>query len=229
MPATKAISPSWKGFLVRRAARTTPNRFRNREYASRPIRPRKLPASRPVRSPRPLSAWYTASLQEICMRVWQGVVVAAVAVPLLARAADTSLLDALRKNDVAAVRTVLAAGADSNTRDETGASARMYAAVYSSPDEMRLLIGKGADVNTANANGSTALMWAAGETAKVDLLLQHGADVSMKTRNGTTALIAAGNHGNEDVIRRLVARGADPKATNDIGIGLQSVALFRTD
>ena len=163
------------------------------------------------------------------MKVRHGVVVAAVAVPLLARAADTSVLDALRKNDVAAVRTLLTSGADPNTSDETGASALMYAAVYSSPDEMRLLIGKGADVNGANAYGSTALMWSAGETAKVDLLLQHGANVSRKTRNGTTALIAAGNHGNEDVIRRLVARGADPKATNEIGIGLQSVALFRTD
>ena len=163
------------------------------------------------------------------MRVWQGVVVAAVAVPLLVRAADTSLLEALRKNDVAAVRTLLTAGADPNTRDETGASALMYAAVYSSPDEMRLLIGKGADVNSANANGSTALMWSAGETAKVDLLLQHGANVSAKTKNGTTALIAAGNHGNQDAVRRLVARGADPRATNETGIGLQSVALFRTD
>lgn len=94
------------------------------------------------------------------MKVRRGVVVAAVAVPLLARAADTSLLDALRKHDVEAVRTLRASGADPNTRDETGASELMYAAVYSSPDEMRLLIGKGADVNSAN--------------------------VSAKTRNGTT-------------------------------------------
>src|SRR5262245_58676754 len=89
----------------------------------------------PVRGSARLSAWYTALLQETYMRVRHGVVVAAVAVPLLARAADTSLLDAVRTNDSAAIRTHLASGADPNTKDGTGASALMYAAVYASPDQ----------------------------------------------------------------------------------------------
>ena len=163
------------------------------------------------------------------MRTWLSILAAACTVPLFASAADTSLLDALRQNDSTAVRTLLTSGADANTKDGTGASALMHAALYASKKEMQLLLDKGARVNAANSNGSTALMWAAGDTAKVDLLLERGASVSAKTNDGTTALIAAANHGNVDVIRRLVARGANPRETTKIGIGLQSVALLRTD
>ena len=105
----------------------------------------------------------------------------------------------------------------------------MYAALYASEKEMQILLDKGASANTANSNGSTALMWAAGDTSKVDLLLKRGASVSAKTTDGTTALIAAASHGNADVVRRLVSHGADPRQTTPIGIGVQSVALFRTD
>jgi hypothetical protein len=57
------------------------------------------------------------------MKIWYGVAVAGLALPLLARAADTSLLGALRENDVATVRSLLTSGADPNVKDDTGASA----------------------------------------------------------------------------------------------------------
>src|ERR1022692_3866457 len=60
------------------------------------------------------------------------------------------LLAAIRKGDVSAVQELLRDDADPNSRDETGASALMYAAAFSSPECMRLLITKGADVDGVN-------------------------------------------------------------------------------
>ena len=94
----------------------------------------------------------------------------ALALELPSSAVDTSLLDVIRRGDAAAVQALLKAGADPNVREETDATALMYAAIYSSPTTMRLLLDRGADVNAANSNGSTALMWATGETPKVRLL-----------------------------------------------------------
>lgn len=144
----------------------------------------------------------------------KGVVLAAVLatlIPLIPQAADERLLDALRTNNKATVSTLLRSGADPNVRDIGGASALMYATLYSSSDEMRLLVDRGADVNAANAAGATALMWAAHDADKVTVLLEHGAAVNARTRTDTTPLIVAIRFGNAAAMRRLIARGADVK------------------
>src|ERR1035441_5331937 len=66
------------------------------------------------------------------------------------------LLAAIRKGDVSAVDELLRDNADPNSRDETGASALMYATAFSSPECMRLLITKGADVDGVNQVHATA-------------------------------------------------------------------------
>ena len=81
------------------------------------------------------------------------------------------LLAAIRKGDVSAVHELLRDNADPNSHDETGASALMYAAAFSSPECMRLLITKGADVDGVNQVHATALMWASPEPEKVKLLI----------------------------------------------------------
>lgn len=127
-----------------------------------------------------------------------------------AEADGARLLEALRRFDVTEVRRLAAAHA--NGRDGTGTTALMYAALYASPAEMRLLLDNGADPDAGNDFGSTPLMWAAGDPAKVDLLLSRGASVAAKTKRGHTALLAAANHGNVDAMRLLLARGADANA-----------------
>ena len=143
------------------------------------------------------------------------IAVLAVLLPSMPRAADERLLEALRANDKAAVRALLQSDADPNVRDSSGATASMYAALYGSPEELRLLIARGADVNAANAAGATALMWAVHDVNKVTLLIEHGADVNVRSRTEATPLIVAARIGNAAAMRTLIARGADIKA--DLG------------
>src|SRR5437879_12685542 len=65
----------------------------------------------------------------------------------IASAAPADLFTPVKHNNLAAIRKAVQSGADVNARDENGATALMYAAVYSTPESMRLLIKSGADVN----------------------------------------------------------------------------------
>jgi ankyrin repeat protein len=91
----------------------------------------------------------------------------------------------------------------------------MSAAAAGSVEAMKLLIAKGADVNGQNAIGTTALMMSATDRAKVQLLLDSGANVNAASHQGRTALfIAAMTNPSADMVRLLVARGADIKAAD---------------
>src|SRR5262245_15052047 len=110
-------------------------------------------------------------------------------------AAGGSLFEALRRNDVAAVK-ALAGNADVNEVDATGATPLMYAAFYSGPDAIRALLDQGAAIDAVNSFGASALMWAAGQPANVQLLLERGAAVNARANNGWTPLVAATRLGN---------------------------------
>lgn len=126
--------------------------------------------------------------------------------------AKGNLLVATRQGDAAVVSTLLKAGVDPNTRDGIGATALMHAAAFGSLETLRVLLDGAADVNASSNGGGTALIWATADPAKVRLLLDRGADARASTTDGTTALVAATRRGNLDVMRLLIARGADPKA-----------------
>jgi ankyrin repeat protein len=132
--------------------------------------------------------------------------------PSFLSGADQPLLKAIRQGDMAAVQQLLKSGADLETRDEYGATALMYAAAFSSPDCVRLLLDAGADINATSNQGSTALMWSTADAVKVRLLLGHHADVNARTKDGGTALLSAAFRENLEVLRMLIAAGADPRA-----------------
>jgi ankyrin repeat protein len=126
--------------------------------------------------------------------------------------ASTSLFDALRRDDRAAIATALTQDGDVNAVDESGATPLMYAVIYSKPAVVELLLTRGASVNAANKFGATALMWAAPRTPIVQMLLAHGADVNARASDGTTALVVAARVRNVDTMRLMVAAGADLKS-----------------
>jgi ankyrin repeat protein len=134
------------------------------------------------------------------------------ALPFVVHTAPPALLTAIRSDQASEVNRLLEAGEQVNGRDETGATALMYAALYSSPEMLRRLIARGADVNAANAAGATALMWAADSLEKTRLLLDNGASINTKSSDGTTALLVATRHGNDQAVQALLLAGADPKA-----------------
>jgi ankyrin repeat protein len=87
------------------------------------------------------------------------------------------------------------------------------------------LIAAGADVNAHDAYGATALMNAAhsGDLEMVETLLAAGAEVDAKDELGWTALMKAcfnadQNRGFPDIVRRLLAAGADPNVKITYGI-----------
>lgn len=126
------------------------------------------------------------------------------------------LYSAIRVGDTRAVGQMLQRGTDVNARDRRGGmTALMHAATVGSADTMKLLIERGADVNARTPSGLTALMLAATDLAKVRLLLDRGAEVNAVTENGRTALmLSAMSDGSSDIVRALMAKGADPRAVD---------------
>ena len=130
----------------------------------------------------------------------------------------------------AAVEALLAHGADANRRDRRG-STPLHAALgpnpggpgwsggpgAGTPDIVGPLLARGADPRIVNGDGLTALQLfvregASGRTAA--LLLEAGADPDRKFSDGDAPLHAAirsgGSRGKVEVVKALLAGGADP-------------------
>jgi ankyrin repeat protein len=150
--------------------------------------------------------------------------------PAAAENTGQQLLDQIRKGDLAAVRSLLANGADVNARDTKGATALMNAAIYGDLDCVKLLLDKGADPNASNDLGIDALMWAASDLGKVRALIAHGANVNARSSYGYTALsVAAASPGNLPTVLLLLGKGADVRAVDKDGVGPLWLACARGD
>jgi ankyrin repeat protein len=126
------------------------------------------------------------------------------------RAADATLLDAIRVNDANRVQTLLAGGADANSKDGTQASALMYAALYAGPRVLDLLVRAGADLAYRDKNGVTALTWAAHSYEAAKFLIEAGAGIDGKSNiGGTPLLMAAAYPGTSALLRLMLERGAN--------------------
>jgi ankyrin repeat protein len=132
--------------------------------------------------------------------------------------AGTDLFEAVRNNNLEALRTAVAENANLEPRSSRGVTPLMHAAAFGSPQAVKILIDAGADVNAKDGFGATALVWAAGDAAKAKMLVEHGADVNARTTNGRTPLIVAAIHdGNAATVRRLLDQGADIKTADEQG------------
>jgi ankyrin repeat protein len=120
------------------------------------------------------------------------------------------LYNAADYNNVAAIRSLLAAGADVDARGPFGDTPLSRAASNGHEKSVRLLIKAGADVNAKSSEGYTPLILAAryGRTAVVRLLLEAGADPAVKNNYGMNALYSAGFEGRGETWDVLKAAGA---------------------
>lgn len=131
-------------------------------------------------------------------------------------------------------------GAD--TMQTTGATALLRAARAADLPAMKLLIDAGANVELPNINGVTPLMAVAGNAQTkvdtrgrykteaealqaIDLLMAAGAKVDSLDSQGQSALFGAAVRGWDDVVRKLVERGAQVARKDARGRTAADVAL----
>jgi len=125
----------------------------------------------------------------------------------------TPLHYAVRNQDVAAVRRLVAAHATVDAQNRYGVTPLMLAVEGSNLEIVNALIAAGADVNRALPEGETVLMTAArtGNVPVIQALLQRGANVEAREGfYGETALIWAAASDHADAVRALLDAGADP-------------------
>lgn len=135
---------------------------------------------------------------------------------------ETPLTQAAVRNDVAALRQLLADGHDANERDSW--TALIWASRSGSIDAITLLLDAGADVNLPGSSGdnwdATPLQHAilARQPAAVRLLLDRGAEMNRGAGSGSLAplLLAAGDT-DPTILTLLLAHGADPTIEDEHG------------
>jgi ankyrin repeat protein len=139
----------------------------------------------------------------------------------------TPLMRAARNGDTAAIRVLMAHGADASLKQKNGTTALMlasgvgrgqgvFAKDYATEPELlaavTFLVASGVDVNAVNDSGQSALHIAAQASDQiVTFLAQHGANLDAKDKQGRTALdIAMGTGlrariGGESTVRESTA------------------------
>jgi ankyrin repeat protein len=124
------------------------------------------------------------------------------------------LLEAVKRQDVAAVRVLLAKRASVNVAEGDGATPLHWAAYYDDEAMVGLLLSAGANVNAANDLGITPLYLASanGNAAIVSALLARGANPNLASETGVTPLMEAARSGKVNAVRSLLAKGADVNA-----------------
>lgn len=128
----------------------------------------------------------------------------------------TPLFAAVMRNDTAAVKGLLAEGANPNEGKLFGWAASFIPVFNQNAEMLRDMIKNGADVNVTDRKGSTLLMWAAyndaGNPELVNELLRLGLDPNQKNHDGETALTWALRRGNTPVVDALKKEGASDVA-----------------
>lgn len=134
----------------------------------------------------------------------------------------TPLMRAAARNDLQAVESLLAQGANVNGSSGDGYTALIYAAYYGNSETVEYLLDHGADANARDKNGLTALIEAAKQNldagdviasyvGTVKALLKKGADVNARDKDGLTALAYAEKYGlrnKAEIVRLLKEAGA---------------------
>jgi len=141
--------------------------------------------------------------------------VACVAAPVPDLRIGASLIDAVKKGDIASVKAMLAQKADVNAQAADSSTALHWAAETGNVEIANLLIGAGANVNAVTRYKITPLSLASekGNTAMIERLLQAGVDPNSTSEEGQTALMTASLNGRVDAIKMLLTHGAKVNAT----------------
>ena len=133
-------------------------------------------------------------------------------------AVRASLVDAIKKSDAAAVRTLIAQNANVNAAEVDGTTPLHWAAHLENIDAANQLLRAGANVNAQNRYGVTPLSEACinGNAAMIELLLNADANPNSVLPEGETALMTASRSGNAVTVKLLLTHGADVNAVDSV-------------
>jgi ankyrin repeat protein len=145
----------------------------------------------------------------------------------------TLLHAAVTSGDETTVRGALATGQEINAQTSDGTTPLVLAAILRKLRALQILVESGADVNARRNDGMTVLIAATADhnafkpadMKSVALLVERGADVNAQDLHGWTPLMGAAWYGGVDVVRFLIAHGADPSAVDDRGRTALSIAV----
>ncbi len=120
------------------------------------------------------------------------------------------LVDAVKAGDLAAVRSLLARGADANAAAPDGSTAVHWAVHRDDLALLNALLATGAKATPATRYNVAPLTLAAqnGSTSVITRLLDAGADPNTVSEEGQTALMTAARNGRPDAVLALLRRGA---------------------
>ncbi len=145
-----------------------------------------------------------------------------------------AIVAATKAGDTETVRTLLEAGADPNAKDGMQDSAFLYAGAEGLDEILKLTLAHGADVTSTNRYGGTALIPASehGHVSTVRILLDAGVPVNHVNNLNWTALHEAivlgnGSADHVEVVRMLLAAGADPSIPDGDGVFPRDLAADR--
>ncbi|MGH6890700.1 MAG: ankyrin repeat domain-containing protein [Dongiaceae bacterium] len=134
---------------------------------------------------------------------------------------DQSLLDAVRRGNLAAVVAALTQGAAIDARDGQQQSPLLLAVQGDHRDVALHLVARGADINAEAANHDTPwlLAGALGRTEMLSAMLDTGkVDYAKRNRYGGNALIPACERGHVDTVKLLLDRSRiDVDHVNNLG------------
>ena len=127
---------------------------------------------------------------------------------------DSRLMDAVKQDNLGAVKTALAQGANVNATEADGATALHWAAQGNNDEMVAALLAAGAKAETKTRFNVTPLSLAAsnGNAKMIARLLDAGADAKGTSKEGQTVLMSAALNGNPDAVKLLIQRGADVNA-----------------
>jgi ankyrin repeat protein len=126
--------------------------------------------------------------------------------------AANPLIDAAKRSDKEAIRSLLQKKIDVNAAEPDGTTALHWAAYRDDLESSDLLLKAGAKANAANDLGATPLWNASqnGSKAMVKRLLDAGANPNLALIAGESPVMVAARGGYAEVAELLLAKGANP-------------------
>jgi ankyrin repeat protein len=140
---------------------------------------------------------------------------------------NTPLHIAAIVSNLPAAKSLLAAGADVNARNQRGDTPLHLAVAKGDRAMVALLIAAGATLDVVDQDGNTPLHAAAlaGDVAIVEQLLAAGCKVDPRNKDGNTPAHLAAWKGHDAVLRALLAAGAKDQANTDGNTPLHFASL----